>query len=58
MQETKQNTQQVIIRRVGLTLADWNIFCCHPPVDNHSGMMIHMKEGNLVVLLSQDEKYL
>lgn len=41
-----------------LTLTDWTIFCCHPPVNDHSGMMIDMKEGHLIVLFSQDEKHL
>jgi hypothetical protein len=43
---------------VQLTLSNWNIFCCHPPVDDHCCMMIHMKEGNLAVLLAKYEEYL
>lgn len=41
-----------------LTLATSHIFNPSPPVEDHGGMVVHMEEGQLTVLLSQDEKYL
>lgn len=37
-------------------LSSGQIFDSRPPVEDHGGMVVHVKEGDLVVLLPQDEK--
>lgn len=41
-----------------LTLAPSYIFNSSPPVENHGCVMVDMEEGQLTVLLPQDEKHL
>lgn len=39
-----------------LTLSSGHIFDSRPPVEDHGGMVVHVKKGDLVVLLPQDEE--
>lgn len=41
-----------------LTLATSHKFHPSPPVEDHGGVMVDVEEGQLTVLLPQDEKYL
>lgn len=41
-----------------LTLAPGHVFHPSPPVEDHGGVVVDVQEGQLAVLLSQDEKYL
>lgn len=51
--------QQISASRwVELTLPSSHILNSSPPVEDHCGVVVDVKEGQLTVLLSQDEKYL
>lgn len=39
-----------------LTLSSSHILDSGPPVEDHGGVVVHVQEGHLVVLLPQDEE--
>jgi len=41
-----------------LTLANRNVLRCHPPIDDHRRMMVHVQKRHLTVFLPQYEKHL
>lgn len=57
--ETKLNASLGAFREAGgvLTLAACHPLDSDPPQCEHGAVMVHMKEGDLVVLLPQDEEH-